>query len=222
MKSVTRVPFEQGEEQTPTALFAVIEPVETTIHQTMDEWGRDAGFVRAVAPFGRLRWNVKVRGHANLPDGGALIVVNTRRLALTVLSTALGLTSVLDRPVRFVGRPDMVPFGPMLQRVGGLLAESAEIAGALRAGELVLLGTHGISHPRHAGFVDHELVAAATREDVPVHVAASVSSRFSRATSVVVSTEVIGGRERRGPLAEVELAARACRRLQDLLDELGA
>ena len=188
---------------------------------TVDQWGRDSRLIEALAPIAHLRWDVSVGGEKHLPRGGALIVINTRRFALTPISTALALSEVLDRPVRFVGRPDSVPFGPFLRRVGGLLALPDEIGGALRAGELVILGAHGSANPRYAGVVDHSLVVAAVREKVPVHVAATVSTMVSRQARVEVAAALRSPRKRRGPLAEVELAEHAQRRLQDLLDEMG-
>jgi hypothetical protein len=188
---------------------------------TVDQWGRDARLIEALAPLAHLRWNVSVGGEHHLPRGGALIVINSRRFALTPISTALALSEALARPVRFVGRPDSVPFGPFLRRVGGLLALPDEIAGALRDGELVILGAQGSANPRYAGVVDHSLVAAAVRENVPVHVAATLSTMVSRQARVEVSTALRSSKKRRGPLAEVELAEHAQRRLQDLLDEMG-
>ena len=71
---------------------------------------------------------------------GALIVVNARRYALTPVFTALALTARPGRPVRFVGRPDIAPMGAFARRLGGLLDRPDEVAGALRAGELLVIG----------------------------------------------------------------------------------
>ena len=188
---------------------------------TVDQWGRDARLIEALSPLAHLRWDVSVGGEQHLPRGGALIIVNTRRFALTPISTALALGEALDRPVRFVGRPDTVPFGPFLRRVGGLLAQPDEIAGALRNGELVVLGAQGSANPRYAGRVDHSLIAAAVRENIAVHVAATLSTMVSRQARVEVSAALRSRKKRHGPLAEVELAEHAQRRLQDLLDEMG-
>jgi hypothetical protein len=188
---------------------------------TVDEWGRDARLVEALSPLARIRWDVSVGGEHHLPDGGALIVINTRKFALTPISTAWALGRVLERPVRFVGRPDIVPFGPFLRRIGGLLARPEEIAGALRAGELVVLGAAPTQHPRHAGAVDHELLGAAVRENVPVHVGATLSTMIGRDARVEVTPALVPRQKRRGILAEVELADLAQQRLHELLDELG-
>ena len=204
------------------ALRAVTRPVSVVWPRpTVDEWGRDAQFIEALSPVTHLRWDVSVGGEHHLSGGAALIVVNTRRFALTPVSTALALSAVLHRPVRFVGRPDTVPFGPFLRRMGGLLARPEEIAGALRAGDLVVLGAQGTLNPRQAGVVDHTLVAAALSEKVPVHVAATLSTVISRQARVEVAAALRSRKKRRGPLAEVELAEHAQRRLQDLLDEMG-
>lgn len=187
----------------------------------VDEWGRDARLVEIVSPLAHLRWDISVGGESALPNGGALIVINTRRMALTPISTALALSNALDRPVRFVGRPDVIPLGPFLRRIGGILADPDEVGGALRNGELVVLGAASTSNPRHAGKVDHELVAAAVRERAPIYVAATLSTMIGRSARVEVSGPLRAGRKRRGPLAEVELAEQAQRRLQEMLDEMG-
>lgn len=188
---------------------------------TVDEWGRDARLIDALAPVAHLRWDVTVGGEQHVGPGGALVIVNARRFALTPISTALALSEALRRPVRFVGRPDSVPFGPFLRRIGGLLAHPDEIAGALRAGEVVVVGAQGTRNPRHVGPVDHTLVAAALRENVAVHVAATLSTMISRQARVEMAAALRPRKKRRGPLAEVELAEQAQRRLQDLLDEMG-
>jgi len=188
---------------------------------TVDEWGRDARFVRAVSPLAAMRWDVSVGGAENIRRGGGLIVINTRRFALAPVFTALFVGEALDRPVRFVGRPDVVPFGPALRRIGGLLAEPAEIAGALRAGELVVLGAAGTSNTRQAGPVDPALIAPAIHERVAVHIAATLSSMLNRQARVEIGPALRITSARRGPLAEVELAELAQHRLQTALDELG-
>ena len=49
------------------------------------------------------------------------IVVNTRRYALTPIFAAFAISEAVDRPVRFVGRPDTAPVGAFARRIGGLL-----------------------------------------------------------------------------------------------------
>lgn len=220
------IPLEKREtRRTPLGkvLRVAMNPVSAVWPRpTVDEWGRDARLINVLAPFTHARWDVSVGGEHHLPRGAALVVVNTRRFALTPVSTALALGEALGRPVRFAGRPDIAPFGPLLRRVGGLLADPDEIAGALRAGEIVVVGAEARSNPRHAGAIDPAMIAAAVREHAPVHVAAALSSMISRQARVEVATALHPRRKRRGPLAELELAEQAQRGLQGLLDELGA
>lgn len=200
-----------------TAKILRVASGAATESDVVDEWGRDRQLIRAFRPLAHLRWDVSITGTGHLPHGGALIIVNTRRFALTLVAAAWAIADEIHRPVRFVGRPDVVPLGPLLRRGGGLLAQPAEVAGALRAGELVIVGTAATATTRHAGRVDATLVAPAIRERVPVHVAATTSSSTTRQVGIEISPALRVQRARRGPLAEVELADYARRRLQDML-----
>ncbi len=114
----------------------------------VDDWGRDPDFVAKIWTLSRLRWDVAVNGHDRLPKrAGALIVVSTRRFALAPVFAALSIGGAIGRPVRFVGRPDIAPLGPIMQRLGGLLTRADEIAGALRAGQLVVMGADADQAP---------------------------------------------------------------------------
>lgn len=188
----------------------------------VDDWGRDAGFVRAVMGVARLRWDVTVGGDQHLPRrGGALIVVSTRRLALAPVFSALAISSAVDRPVRFVGRPDTAPIGAYARRLGGLLDHPDEVAGALAAGELVVLGAHPGDGLRDVGEVDHTIVGAAIATGVKVFPCATASTPIGRATRVEIGAASRQPRRRRGPLAELELADRVRSDIADLLDGFG-
>jgi hypothetical protein len=188
----------------------------------VDDWGRDPTLVSAAGHLGRLRWRTLVGGQQHLPSrAGALIVVNTRRYGLTALFTALSLTEAVDRPVRFVGRPDVAPVGAIGRRLGGLLDRPDEVAGALRAGELVVMGAAPQFHPRRVGRVDHRLVGAAVATRTAVFPAAVASSPWTRGARVEIGTAVRPSRQRRGPLTELELADQVERRIGRLLAELG-
>lgn len=188
----------------------------------VDDWGRDAAVTGTVWSLAQLRWRVAVGGDQHLPRrAGALVVVNARRFALAPVYTALALGAALDRPVRFVGRPDTAPLGPVLQRMGGLLPRADELANVLGAGEIVVLGTSPSNHPRRTGGVDHRLVGAAVEHKVKVFPAATASAPFRRGARVEIGREVRPDRRRRGPLAELELADDVHAAIQQLLDELG-
>jgi len=202
---------------------ALVEPLRAAwpIH-SVDDFGRDPHLIAALAPFTRLRWNVTVGGESHLPvRTGALLVCNSRRFSLSAIYAALALSEVCDRPVRFVGRPDSAPVGPLMRRLGGLLAQPSDILGALRHHELVMVSADGTSHPRHAGEVPHELIGPAMVAGVPVFPVATMSSTIGRAARVEVGPQVRPRRKRRGPLAEVELAEQVQHHLQKMLDTFG-
>jgi hypothetical protein len=189
---------------------------------SVDEWGRDAHLIKLFSPMATLRWDVSVGGIHHLPKrGGALLVTNSRRFSLSSIYTAWALSEATGRPVRFGGRPDIAPIGPLLQRLGGLLNKPEEIRGALRAGELVVVSAKGTSNPRHAGPIDHELIGSAVTSATPVFPVASMSSPFARTARVEVGPQARPPRKRRGPLADLELADLTQRHLQRMLDGLG-
>jgi len=166
---------------------------------SVDEWGRDHRLIERLTPFAALRWSVSVGGTHHLPKRtGALLVANSWRLALNTVYSAWALSSVTHRPVRFGGRPDIAPFGPVMQRVGGLLGAPEEIAGALRAGELVIVSTPA-------------LVSAAIATGTPIYPVASIFPIFGRAARVQVGPRV---RVR----DDVELAELVQRQVQRTID----
>ena len=188
----------------------------------VDSWGRDGGLIRMVGPLASMRWDVSVGGAHHIPThGGALLVATARARSLSSLFAAWALAREIGRPVRFVGRPDIAPIGPLMRRLGGLLTDPDEVSGAIRSGEVVLMTTSATNHPRLAGTVDHHLLAGAVLAKLPVIPVATMSTPIGRAARVEVGAPVAPPRRRRGPLAEVELAADVQRRLQKMLDELG-
>jgi len=188
----------------------------------VDDWGRDPTLVNATIRLGQVRWNTVVGGQQRLPArAGALIVVNDRRYSMAPIFTALALTAATGRPVRFVGRSDVAPIGALARRLGGLLARPDEVAGALRAGELLVMGAQSTFHPRRVGRVDHRLIGAAVATKSGVYPAATASSPWGRSARVEVGSVVRPGARRRGPLIELELADQIEHRIQRLLDEFG-
>ncbi len=191
----------------------------------VDDWGRDAGLVRQMIALSQLRWSVSVGGDQHLPRRhGALVVVNARRFALAPIFAAFAISEAVDRPVRFVGRSDTAPLGPLGRRIGGLLDHPDEVFGALRAGELVVLGaaaSTGLRQVGSVGRIKHEHVGAATAAGVQVYPAATTSSPFGRNARVEIGQATRPRRRRRGPLAELELADHLRDQIELLLDEMG-
>lgn len=188
----------------------------------VDDWGRDNAFVDRVWALSKIRWDVSVGGHEYVPRrAGALVVVNARRFALAPVFAALAIGGAVGRPVRFVGRPDIAPLGPLMQRMGGVLAHEDELEGALRAGQLIVLGAGHERTNRATGRIDHCLVGAAVAAKVRVLPAATTSVPMRRNARVEIGAPVRLSKPRRGPLAELELADHVQAHIDALLDELG-
>ncbi|MEZ5295151.1 MAG: hypothetical protein R2697_02410 [Ilumatobacteraceae bacterium] len=187
----------------------------------VDDWGRDNGFVDRVWSASRLRWHISVGGAEHIPKRkGALIVVNSPVLPRADLRRfAIG--GAVGRPVRFVGRPDVAPLGPTMQRLGGLLPIPREIESALRADELIVLGAEPQLTNRTSGTIDHRIVGAATMTKTAAIPAATVSVPLRRSARVEIGAPIRLRRKRRGPLEELELADALQAHLDGLLDELG-
>lgn len=189
---------------------------------TVDDWGRDNEYVDRIWAMSHLRWHISVGGFGQLPtNGGALIVVNARRYALAPIFAALAIGAKIDRPVRFVGRPDVTPVGPLMQRLGGLLPIVDEVEGVLRAGQVVVMGADHVATNQRVGKIDHRLVGAAVAAKVDVFPAATASAPTRRGARVDIGAPVRLRRRRRGPLRELELADEVKVRIDALLEEFG-
>jgi hypothetical protein len=188
----------------------------------VDDWGRDTTFVRVGSFAAGLRWRVSLGGAEHVPQRtGALIVTNARRFALTPLLVAWAVGDATGRPVRFVGRHDIAPFGDLSRRLGGLLAHPDEVRSALRHREIVVVGTDAVTQLRRAGEVPIPFVAAAVDAGAQILPAATVTTPFGRHARIEMAAPVRPTNDRRGPLREVETAEHVRRRLQHLLDAMG-
>lgn len=187
-----------------------------------DDWGRDPKLVRNMMMFAQLRWDVSTGGDQHLPKRrGALVVVNSPRLSNSAIFTAFAISEAIDRPVRFVAKREFLPVTAVDRRIGGLIDHPDEIAGALRADEVVVLGAAPTNGLRSVGAVDHTLVGAALATSTRVFPAATTSTPFARRARVEIGRASQPPRRRRGPLTELELADRVRSEVHDLLDELG-
>jgi hypothetical protein len=187
-----------------------------------DDWGRDPTLVRNMMFLAQLRWTVSTGGDQHLPKRrGALVVVNAPRLSNSAVFTAFAISEAIDRPVRFVGRRSLAPLDAFDRRIGGLLDDPDEIAGALRADEIVVLGASTAPGLRSVGPVDHTIIGAALATATRVFPAATTSSPFARGARVEIGPATRPPRQRRGPLTELELADRVRSDVHALLMEMG-
>lgn len=178
---------------------------------TVDPWGLDAELVSLLAPVTALRWRVDVEGGDRLPEHGPALVVVSRWWGLSEpFVVARAVWSATGRPARLVGLPDVAPIGPALRRLGGVVARPDEVAGLLRAGELVVVPLARGRRPGRAGVVDPELIVPALDLDVPVIPVAVRGRELGRRWRVRVGSPV-------DPIGALP-ATRATGAVQTLLD----
>jgi hypothetical protein len=186
----------------------------------VDEWGLDPDLVSLANPVLGLRWDIEVIGAEQLPAvGGAVLVFNRRFGASEPWVLARGIRQATGRFVRTVGVPDVAPIGPFLRRFGGVLDRTDEVAGLLRAGQLVGLPTSRDLRTRErVGTLAVERLEAAIEVGCPVVPVALVGRELGRSWKLVVGRPVAPVTDG-GPLAAAELADAVHGEAQVLLDE---
>ncbi|MBX3284440.1 MAG: hypothetical protein KF703_03775 [Actinobacteria bacterium] len=185
----------------------------------VDEWGLDPELVALVDPALSLRWDIDVVGAEQLPAvGGAVLVFNRRVGVSEPWVLARGVRLATGRFVRTVGVPDVAPVGPVLRRFGGVLDRTDEIAGLLRAGQLVGLPmARSLRGRLQAGALEVERLQAAIATGSPVVPVALHGREVGRSWRVVLGDAIRPGTG--GPLDAVELADATRQAVQDLLDD---
>lgn len=185
----------------------------------IDEWGFDRELFDLASVIAGLRWDVVVGGASNLPvEGPALVVANTPTLA-SPLVIAHALQQATGRAVRFTGLPDVAPIGPILRKLGGVLARPDGVAGLLQAGHVVgVFCDRDIRRGVRVGPAPQRLIAPALDTASPVVPVAAIGRFGGRRWRVEVGPPV-RRRPQPGPLAEVELAEDTRTAVQRLLDE---
>jgi hypothetical protein len=209
-----------GRAELPKENGVVVSFPASHMELDVDDWGRDVHAVRNAARLAAVRWAPILGGLEHVQgEGAAVLVCNTRHLALSPLLVTWSIGRALDRPLRFVGVPDVAPFGPVLRRLGGLLSHPDEVDIALAAGEIVVIGAAPTRDTRRAGVVPVRLLEAAWRRKVPVLPVAVLSSPLDRRVRVEIGSTVVPKRQRQGPLGPIELAVAVRIAIQHLLDE---
>ncbi len=222
LADVITMPARNAGTQAVSVATGTVQHLRNWTTNEVDDWGRDDAFASRVWSLSHLRWATSVGGVEHVPKRtGALIVVNARRFALAPIFAALAIGAAVNRPVRFVGRPDTAPLGPLMQRLGGLLPVEAELEGALRAGELIVLGAGHTRTNLHTGVIDHQLVGSAVAAKVRILPAATMSVPLQRNARVEIGTQIRLSHKRRGPLEELETADHLQAHINAVLDEMG-
>lgn len=186
----------------------------------IDEWGLDPELVSTTNPVFALRWDIEVQGAEWLPTvGGAVLVFNRWSGISEPWVLARGIRQSSGRFVRTVGVPDIDGIGPFLRRFGAVLDHPDEIAGLLRAGQVVGLPTGRDLRSRGVvGSLDVRRIEPALVTGSPVVPVALAGRELGRTWRVVIGPPVEPER-RGGPLGAVELAEVTRAVVQDLLAE---
>jgi hypothetical protein len=100
-----------------------VHTLRTFAVNEVDDWGRDPSFVERVTAVSRDCGGTSPSGAPNTSPSAPVPSSSSTPAASRShpLFAALAIGDATGRPVRFVGRPDIAPFGPLLQRLGGLL-----------------------------------------------------------------------------------------------------
>jgi hypothetical protein len=182
----------------------------------IDPWGLDEDLLHALSPLASLRWGIEVDNAERLPDDGPALVLSNRRVGISEpFVVARGLRLATGRFVRTAGVPDIAA----ARRLGGVLGRPDEVAGLLRAGEVVAVPCAAVPRPgRHVGTVPVDLFAPAVELGVPVIPVALIGRELGRRWRVRVG-RLVEAPQSVGPLAVAELADAARDELRRLLLE---
>ncbi len=185
----------------------------------MDPWGLDVDAAHVAATVSALRWNINVEGIEQLPETGPALLIANRRLGWSEpLVAALGILRQADRVVRPAGGMDFDPIGGLARRFGAIPARVDEVAGALRASEMVLAPTRRDVKRFRAGHVPIELIAPAVELGVPVFPVAVVGFELGRTWSVRVGPQAKKSKKF-GPRAVGKCGVEIAESLKVMLDD---
>jgi hypothetical protein len=185
----------------------------------IDPWGLDPELVGLVALVARLRWHVDVVGAEHVPSEGPVLLVGNRRGGWTEPAVLLtGLASRLGRHVRPVGCPDVDPLGGALRRLGALPARREDVAGALRAGEVLAVPATRELVRFRAGHLPIDLLEPAVQQGAAVLPVAVTGWEVGRRWTVRIGAPVARPRST-GPRAVGRVAVDVATGLSALLDQ---
>lgn len=185
----------------------------------VDEWGLDPDLVDFVSPLLWLRWRIDVEEAQRLPAQGPAMVVFNRRWGLSEAAVVTrGLRKATGRFIRPLGVPDVALFGPLARRFGAVQSLADQVAGLLKAGEVVAVPLdREMVHRHHAGPAPLDHLTPAVVGGVPVIPVAAVGREVGRRWRLLVG-EPVAPTPARGPLAVAELGDAVRRDVQRLLD----
>jgi len=186
---------------------------------TVDAWGLDPEVADVVRWAATMIIRLTLAGPGVLPAEGPCVVVVNRRFGLVEPFVALrAVHDAVGRRARFLGMAPG-PLDTMWRRVGGAVDRPEELAGLLRAGEMVLvpLAVERRSR-RRAGSLSADRLGPALDLGVPVVPLALIGSELSGRWTALVG-EPVPRPTGHSPLSQFDLATGAVAAVQFLLDE---
>ncbi len=185
----------------------------------VDEWGLDPEVADALRTVSTVALRITVAGPGRLPVDGPCVVVVNRRFGLVEPFVALrAVHDAVGRRARFLGTAPGV-LDTLWRRVGGAVDRPEELAGLLRAGELVLVPLTPVHRSRRrAGVVGPDRLGPALDLGVPVIPLALVGNELTGGWTACVG-EPVPRPPGQSPLSQFDLAASAVAGVQALLDE---
>lgn len=189
----------------------------------IDEWGLDPELIDLLDPLLGLRWDIHVDGVDGLPGTGGALLVHNRGFGLDERwILARGVREAAGRFVRTPGLVDRAPIGPLARRLGAVADRDEELAGLLRAGQLVGVpidvdqlpsdGSALTSAARGSG-LPIERLGLAHDADVPIVPVAILGHPLGRRWRVVVGSPIAPARSRERSEAVAEIAGRTVARM---------
>ena len=186
---------------------------------TVDVWGLDPEVADLVRRASTMGLRVALAGPGTLPEEGPGVLVVNRRFGLVEPLVALRVVhDAVGRRARFLGvAPGLLD--TLWRRVGGAVDRPEELAGLLRAGELVLVPLDPERRSRHrAGALGPDRIGPALDLDVPVIPLALIGKEVTARWTALVG-EPVPRPKGSSPLSKFDLAASARAGVQSLLDE---
>lgn len=186
---------------------------------SVDPWGLDPEVADLVREASTVALRVTVDGPGTIPADGPCVLVVNRRFGLVEPLVALrAVHQSTGRRARFLGTlPD--PVDTLWRRVGGAVDRPEELAGLLRADQIVLLPlTPQRRSRRRAGDLSPDRLAPALSLGVPVIPLALVGNELLGRWRALVG-EPVPRPAGSSPLSQFDLAARARSAVQALLDD---
>jgi hypothetical protein len=187
---------------------------------TIDPWGCDPAMADLVRTVAGITLRVDVLGPGTVPSDGPCVVVTNQRFGMAEPFVAIkAVHQATGRRARFLGLPEVPFLETLWRRSGAATDRPEEMAGLLRAGEIVVLLLGNERRHRHrAGALGPERLRPALDLDVPVVPMALAGNELTGRWRAHVGDHV---RRPPGysPLSLFDLAAAAQADVQHLLDE---